>query len=890
MKNTTIYVVSHTHWDREWQKTFNEYRVRLIKFIDKLILTLEKDKNFRTFMLDGQTSLLEDYLEIKPTMKTRLAQLIKDNRIIIGPWYVQPDEFIPSGESLLRNLLIGNLMSEEYGQKMKVGYLPDSFGQSIFMPQVLNQFEIKHAVAMRGFDKKEIKANEFIWSDPSGSEVICSVLWSGYNNGSQLVHDFKQAKEAVKANLNELSKSSSQNNILLLSGSDQSTVRNNIPLRIDELNSEYENILFKQATLEEYLNAVEKSKDNFETFSGDFRKAQKQRVHMSIAGTRTDIKQKNYEIETEIEKITEPLSTIGFTFKDRYEQELLLYAWKKILENHAHDSIATVSTDRVHENMISRINAAEDTLGALNKAKINTLIEKIKFSDNPDLRPIVVFNTNSTNIEDYTTCVVDAYSSFELLDNNGKKIEYVILDKKEVDLKDFRLWLKPNPSDIVTRTTIKFRANIEGIGFNTYYIKEVNQREKEVINTAISVSDNSISNDHIKISANSDGSLNFLNKETLVELKNALYLVEEGNGGDSYDFSPPFSNEVHDSRNFDTSIITEMVNKFEAILKIKKVMSVNKYTTQEKRHPEKIELPIEIICRLNARDDYIDFKVNLDNTAINHRVSLIIPNFSKSNHYREGSFGDIPTANTVTEINTVDKGWKEYYYPVYATQRYVYDEDSSIALFNKGVPSYEIENDKDLKVHLLTTTDYMGKKDLKYRPGRRSGANIATPDSLLMGDRSFEFRLSLFENKKLVHKEADKFQNPFFSHYVHKKKLTGYVTDETMTFTISNNSVVTSALVKSVYGEEIIWRIKNMSNQTISNVTLQYNSNLYELMNEVNMLGNQPKLNRIEEEFVSDYVGEEYEGSGELITSGKILLSYLKPNELCSLKFKKRLN
>lgn len=102
-----LHVVAHTHWDREWHKTFQEYRVKLIRFFDDLIELLYNDENFTSFMLDGQTIILEDYLEIKPYMKEKIKDLIKKGKLVIGPWYVQPDEFIPSGESLIRNLILG---------------------------------------------------------------------------------------------------------------------------------------------------------------------------------------------------------------------------------------------------------------------------------------------------------------------------------------------------------------------------------------------------------------------------------------------------------------------------------------------------------------------------------------------------------------------------------------------------------------------------------------------------------------------------------------------------------------------------------------------------------------------------------------------------------------
>ena len=74
-KKDTIFIVPHTHWDREWYLPFQNFRAKLVKLIDSVIEICEKQV-FR-FMLDGQTIVLEDYLEIKPEKKERLLKLEK---------------------------------------------------------------------------------------------------------------------------------------------------------------------------------------------------------------------------------------------------------------------------------------------------------------------------------------------------------------------------------------------------------------------------------------------------------------------------------------------------------------------------------------------------------------------------------------------------------------------------------------------------------------------------------------------------------------------------------------------------------------------------------------------------------------------------------------------
>ncbi len=887
MKRTIVHVVSHTHWDREWQKTFNEYRTRLIKFMDDLIHTLEEDDNFETFMLDGQTSLIDDYLNIKPNMKKRLKKLIETERIIIGPWYVQPDEFLPSGESLLRNLLIGDLMSKEYGNKMNIGYLPDSFGQSVFMPQILNKFGIHTVVAMRGFDNAIIKDNEFIWEGSSQSEVVCSVLWNGYNNGYLLSQDLEISKKAIETNIDVLGESSFENNILVLAGSDQSTVKKFIPEIINRLNDEYSDIIVKQAKLSDYMTLVNEKRDNYNRFKGDFRFGQKQRVHISIAGSRTDFKQRNYDIQTKLEKVLEPISAIGYTLNDRYEEELIYYCWKRVVESHAHDSICNVCTDKAHKDMFTRIDEVDDIYHSLYQARTNNLIDKIQFDLKDNKRPILVFNSNSLKQEGFVEADVDVYSGFRVVTHDGRDVDFAILSETEIDLKDYRLWLKENPSDVVKRTKIKFRASVEGLGFNTYYIEEDKESLAQADLNSIEMTESSIANKFIEITTNKDGTVNIYSKKTKKSFNNIVSILDQGNAGDSYDFSPPENDVVISSCDYESEVNVSFISKYEASLSIKKNLLVNKTTDNVNRSTQKVTLPIEMIFTINAEDDFIDLKVNIENTAENHRVSLVIPNFSQENHYREGSFGDLLTDNEAIVNNTLDKGWKEHYYPTYSTQRYVYNKDGEFALLNKGVLSYEIDNKKDLKIHLLTTTDYMGKENLKHRPGRRSGGKIYTPDALLLGKHDFEFRILLSNNQGDIHKSVEEFQNPLRSFYRHKNQKNGYLSDHTTFFKSMSNNVATSALVKNPFDDDVIWRIKNMSDQQLDNVSLEYNSNLYDYACEVNMI-NEKCMDRVKEEFAYNYIGEEYEGSGELQKTGQISIVYLKPNEICNLKFKRR--
>ena len=187
MTKPSIYYYSSTHWDREWYESFQGFRFRLVAVMNEMIDELERRPEFATFHLDGQTIVLEDFLEIEPAKRERLTRLIQDGRIVIGPWYVMPDEYLLSGESLIRNLLTGRRIYKEWGaEPWRYGYVCDIFGHIAQMPQIFNGFGIPYALLGRGVNEHDVPAH-FRWRSPDGSECITFKLQDANSYGAFLV-------------------------------------------------------------------------------------------------------------------------------------------------------------------------------------------------------------------------------------------------------------------------------------------------------------------------------------------------------------------------------------------------------------------------------------------------------------------------------------------------------------------------------------------------------------------------------------------------------------------------------------------------------------------------------------------------------------------------------
>jgi alpha-mannosidase len=192
-------LVSHFHWDREWYRTFQAYRARLVDAVDCVLDLLAADPGYR-FLLDGQTVLLEDYLAIRPERRAELESGLRSGRLAAGPWYVQPDSLLPSGEAHVRNLLHGRRVGEQFGPVSRVGYVPDSFGHPAQLPQILAGFGITTFIHWRGSGAElDALSSPYRWEAPDGSAVEATLLREGYFNAACLPEDAAAAARGLAA-------------------------------------------------------------------------------------------------------------------------------------------------------------------------------------------------------------------------------------------------------------------------------------------------------------------------------------------------------------------------------------------------------------------------------------------------------------------------------------------------------------------------------------------------------------------------------------------------------------------------------------------------------------------------------------------------------------------
>jgi mannosylglycerate hydrolase len=344
-----IAIVPHTHWDREWYKSYQDFRLNLVDLIDTLIPLLESDASYPYFMLDGQMAVVDDYLEVRPEAESRLRALAAGGRISMGPWYILMDEFLASGETIIRNLQMGIVRGAAFGGAMPVGYLPDMFGHIAQMPQILSEAGFEHTVVWRGVPSAVTK-NAFFWEAPDGSSVRAEYLPVGYSNGAALPDDAKALIRRTSDHIEEIG-SFLINDLLCMNGSDHLFPQSGLGRVVAEANDLQDDFVFEVTSLPDYLATA--PVDGLEHWKGELRSGCRSNMLMGVTSNRVDVKRMGAWAERELERRAEPLAAL-FVEPSSYPVAPLALAWKEMVRNSAHDSICACSVDDVVDAVLHR--------------------------------------------------------------------------------------------------------------------------------------------------------------------------------------------------------------------------------------------------------------------------------------------------------------------------------------------------------------------------------------------------------------------------------------------------------------------------------------------------------------------------------------------------------
>ena len=353
---TIIHLVPHTHWDREWYRPFQSFRMQLVDLVDRVLEMLEAQPGF-AFTLDGQLATIDDYLEIRPEQAERIAGHVRSGRLAIGPWQILMDEFLVSGETLVRNLEMGWQRAEDFGGPMKVGYLPDMFGHVAQMPQILRKAGLADAVVWRGVPAA-VDRHAFRWESPDGSWVRAEYLPGGYGNAAHLFAVSEGMNGAASRLLDWAAPWFGTDPVLAMYGTDHTVPVPELAALVSRLNEVHDASSMRISTLAQYVAQAPALTPDDPSWRGEMRSGARANLLMGVASARIDIKQAAGRAETALERYAEPLTALHVT-PEAWPAAFLRLAWDKVVENSAHDSICGCSVDPVVDQVLVRFAEAE---------------------------------------------------------------------------------------------------------------------------------------------------------------------------------------------------------------------------------------------------------------------------------------------------------------------------------------------------------------------------------------------------------------------------------------------------------------------------------------------------------------------------------------------------
>lgn len=829
-----VHITPHMHWDREWYFTTEESRILLVNNMEEILTRLEQDDEYKYYVLDGQTAVLEDYFAVVPENRPRVKALVERGKLIIGPWYTQTDTTIVSGESIVRNLMYGIRDCMALGEPMKIGYLPDSFGMSGQLPHIYNGFGITRALFWRGCSERHgTDKTEFLWQSTDGSQVTTQVLPLGYAIGKYLPEDEAGLRKRLDSYFDVLENASVTKEILLPNGHDQMPLQQNIFAVMDKLREIYPQRQFGMSRFEDVFEHIEARRGELATLKGEFIDGKYMRVHRTIGSTRMDIKIAHARIENKIVNILEPLATLAWALGFDYHHGLLEKMWKEILKNHAHDSIGCCCSDKVHREIVSRFELAEDMADNLSRFYMRKIVDNMPQSDTDKL---VMFNLMPWPREEVMNTTIRLRASqFRLLDEKGNEIPYFISSSRELDpgLIDRQIVHYGNYEPFM-EFDIQLNQILPSMGYRTLLI------EPNVAGKMLSPLENTeslLENAFWQIDLNDDGTLRLRDKETGLIYDRVLEIEESSDDGDEYDYSP--SREEWRLTSAQGEHEVEVVHegwRSRAIIHHRLAVPANLAERSARQRKGSLDVAFEVTLTHNSRR--IDVDVRLDNQADDHRVRVLIPTpFTTQEVLSDTQFGSItrPVQDPAME-NWQEEGWKEAPVPVWNLLNYAVlrERRNGLALFTEGLREFEVvgENKKAFALTLLRGVGLLGKEDLLLRPGRPSGIKLPVPDSQVRGRLTCRFSLFSFsgtpENAGVA-QQAKSWLTPVQCYNkipwdAMKLNCSSFTTPESYSLlALSPTGCVLSALKKAEDRDELILRLFNPSAFSACDTTLSVN-------------------------------------------------------------------
>ena len=740
-----FHLVFHTHWDREWYLPRAAFTARLVPVVDRLVDALEQDEAFRSFLLDGQTVLLEDYLRVRPEQEARVCHLVATGRLATGPWYVLADELIPSGESLLRNLLIGSAASRRLGRRLGVMYSPDAFGHPAAWPQLALQFGIRHGVLWRGLAPTPDDGDLFRWAAPDASEVLLYHLpRDGYEIGSVLPADPAGLRASWPGLREALLARASSPHIAVFVGADHHAAHP-APATLRELIAGLEpEHDVRISSLDEYFASVDGARPRGRRLLGELRDSYGYTWTLQgVHGTRLPLKRRNARVELWLERWAEPLAALAGRAGGADRRPLLLEAWRSVVQSHFHDAIAGCAHDRVAEEARGRLDDAAAAAREIVRGALDDLT-----GHDPDAAPgardaaaFVVWNPAARRrggvvVADLTFFRRDVlvgppgarlaragrgFHPFVLQGESGAALPVQVIEvRRALERRD--AWRHYPDLDEVDAVRVAF-ALPETPGMSLVRLGLSANSSPAVPAGGVTAGVRRLANEYLDVRLGSDGTVDVTDLRSGARLRRLLGLTSEADLGDTYSFAPGKARPT----------------KSRARASARTLASGPLVGILEARWDD-LDAAFRLHVELRSGEPFVRASLELENRGSDRRLRAHFPTGHPKAQIVVGApFGwerrapGAPARHSPGEVPVATAPAHRYVA--------VTGKGGGLSLLVPGHCEYEWQEDGTLALTLLRAVGQLSRSDLATRPGH-AGWPVPTPGAQCYGTDRIAFALA----------------------------------------------------------------------------------------------------------------------------------------------------
>ncbi len=723
-------VVSHTHWDREWYRTFEGFRARLLDAVDRLLELLEEDPGFR-FLLDGQTSMLEDYLELRPAARAPLERACREGRVEIGPWYVQPDSLLPDGEAHIRNLLEGRRVGASFGGVSSVAYTPDSFGHPAQLPQILSGFGLEPFVYWRGNgDEIDSMPTEYLWRAPDGSEVLAHHLAEGYFAAAGLPGDAMAGALFLRGLASKLGERTRSGVVLLLNGIDHAMPEGRVRAAVEAL-ARLTDWEVERGLLGDFARALPRSGPSFE---GELVGARVANLLPGVWSARMPLKIRNRRAEAALLGWAEPFSALAAALGAAGdERPAIRRAWRELLRNQAHDSLCGCSIDAVHEQMEARYAAAEELADETAKRCLERLAGRELERATPwsASQEVVVFNPSPRTRTDVVAVELEPDCWLGFRGELRREMAVHSLLGLAAEAAGFEVDGRPAhdfPSGLGRRVQLAEENPPRSVEFVARDVPAFGCRRYRLsAGRAVAVEEDGereLRSGACALRVGRDGTLEL--ELGARRWSGLLGLEDEGDRGDSYDFDPVDGEGV---RVLEVRVRRRRHPAGIGWLEVERLLELPAGLApgRERRSEDRSRMALRVEARLADGVPRVDMRLELENRARDHRLRLLFPTGAPLESFEAATTFDVARRRAGPVRAS---GWQHPPPTTFPHQGFI--AAGGLMVGAPGLPEAEVRPDGVIALTLVRSVGWLARHDLRSRP-LPAGPMIPVPGAQCLG-------------------------------------------------------------------------------------------------------------------------------------------------------------